>query len=187
MLRGLLAGSVLLVAACSGTDAECVIDTDCPLFQRCARQKCVSVGGGPAPRDAGREGGSGEGGVRDGATEGGPIDGSRSDATDDDAMSSDAPACPDLVGSYAVTSISGSCADLAMSAAVMVTVGSDPCLVGFSGAIAGGGTVGPEGDLIPPLTIMTSGGTMLTCAGSFTGGTISLNCTPDCLVALTRM
>ena len=163
---------------------ECVIDTDCPLFQACSRHKCISLGGA-TPRDGGREGGSGEGGVRDGATEGGPMDGSRSDATDEDATASDAAACPDLVGSYTVTSIMGSCADVSMGASINVSSASDPCLVGFSVAIAGGASVSADGDVMP--TIMTTGGTMLMCSGSFTSGTISLSCLPDCFMALTRM
>jgi hypothetical protein len=34
------------VAACGGSDAQCVIDTDCPLFNRCMAQQCVPIGGG---------------------------------------------------------------------------------------------------------------------------------------------
>ncbi|MBW2460228.1 MAG: hypothetical protein JRH11_01195 [Deltaproteobacteria bacterium] len=38
--------ALLPAAACGGSDAQCVIDTDCPLFNRCMAQQCVPLGGG---------------------------------------------------------------------------------------------------------------------------------------------
>jgi hypothetical protein len=32
------------LVACGGSDAQCVIDTDCPLFNRCMAEQCVPIG-----------------------------------------------------------------------------------------------------------------------------------------------
>lgn len=52
---------VLVAATCGGDDApQCILDTDCPLGQRCSEDKCVQRGA-PARRDAGPAGEAGVG------------------------------------------------------------------------------------------------------------------------------
>jgi hypothetical protein len=65
-----------------GSDAECVIDSDCPaLAQRCEANRCVPLG---EPRDLGTpdmgDGGERDGAVRDGSTDGSTDDGGPADA-----------------------------------------------------------------------------------------------------------
>ncbi len=60
-----------LTAACGGSDAQCVIDTDCPVFNRCMAEQCVPVGGGDAAVDTGVP------------TDSGPPDGSPMDSAAD--------------------------------------------------------------------------------------------------------
>jgi hypothetical protein len=65
-----------------GSDAECVIDSDCPsLAQRCEANRCVPLGG---PVDLGMPD-MGDGGVRDGAVRDGSTDGATGDAGPVDA------------------------------------------------------------------------------------------------------
>ncbi len=54
----------MAVSGCGGSDAQCLIDTDCPLFQRCAQSACVPVDlpGGPITR---RDAGLDDGGQRE--------------------------------------------------------------------------------------------------------------------------
>lgn len=61
ILRTLVVFIALFAGAC-GDKAECVIDTDCALRERCsADNKCVALGGEPAPpEDAGTSEDSGE-------------------------------------------------------------------------------------------------------------------------------
>lgn len=63
----------IAAAACGGDDApQCILDTDCPLGQRCSSDKCVQRGA-PARRDSGPTGG--EAGVPDtGVTDSGVPD-----------------------------------------------------------------------------------------------------------------
>ncbi|MCC7540344.1 MAG: hypothetical protein IT379_29275, partial [Deltaproteobacteria bacterium] len=59
MLALVLAG--ISTTACGDDPPQCLLDTDCPLGQRCAEEKCVQRGA-PARRDSGTVG---EGGVAD--------------------------------------------------------------------------------------------------------------------------
>lgn len=54
--------------ACGGSDAQCVIDTDCPLFNRCMDEQCVPVGGGDV----------------DSSTDSGPVDSGTVDSSTPD-------------------------------------------------------------------------------------------------------
>ncbi len=52
-------GLLLALLSCGGSDAQCVVDTDCDLFQRCSAAHCVPVGdydGGTSGRDAALDG-----------------------------------------------------------------------------------------------------------------------------------
>jgi hypothetical protein len=74
--------AVLGWSAGCGSDAECVIDSDCPaLAQRCEANRCVPLG---EPRDLGTPD-MGDGGVRDGAVRDGATDGAAGDAGAPDA------------------------------------------------------------------------------------------------------
>lgn len=70
----LLAATTLSMASAQlgcGSDAECAIDTDCPVFSRCEANRCVPLG---AVMDAGmREGGAGEAGLPDGSAPDAPM------------------------------------------------------------------------------------------------------------------
>jgi len=71
--------ALLGLSAGCGSDAECVIDSDCPrLAQRCEANRCVPLGG---LRDLGTAD-MGDGGVRDGAVRDGATDGAAGDAGD---------------------------------------------------------------------------------------------------------
>ncbi|RLB53072.1 MAG: hypothetical protein DRJ42_12930 [Deltaproteobacteria bacterium] len=79
LLFPLLVLLVLLPAvACGGSDAQCVIDTDCPLFNRCMDQQCVPLGGGDT------DSGTADSGVTDSGT--------RDSSTPDTGVDSGTPA-----------------------------------------------------------------------------------------------
>jgi len=76
-LGALLLPGAIGLTGCGGDDPDCVIDTDCPLFQRCQAGACVDLGaldgGGDAAVDAARpEGGMDSGPDDDGGVDAGP-------------------------------------------------------------------------------------------------------------------
>ncbi|MCS6799681.1 MAG: hypothetical protein NZ898_14405 [Myxococcota bacterium] len=173
-----------LLAACGGSDAQCVIDTDCPLFQRCERNRCIALG----PTDAGRREGGLDASVEGGRTDG-PVDDGRTESSIDGPPAdgpTDGARCPTVAGEYIVSASSMACPGSLLSGSPSVTVsaGEDACLLGLSGAIAGSARIDAEGNL-SDLMLATDEGP-LRCAGSYAGGAFSLSCVGGCDVTLMR-
>ncbi len=142
-LLSLGCAAAIVLAAC-GSSSECVIDTDCPLDQRCSAKKCVPVGA----RDAGSADGSTEGGM-DGAVEGGVGDGAV-DASPDGALLDGAlpdaaaagacgnPADQSIVTTQPLTTIMWGCGATTCDATAMVDPCTSTCVV--SSTTGDGGT-----------------------------------------------
>ena len=155
-----------LFAACGGSDAQCVIDTDCPLFNRCSAQQCVPVGG-----DAGVDTGT-------------PTDSSVDTSVTDTGMDSG----PGMVGSGNVTvsqtPLPMMMASHSMSAGFARTGGASICTTteGSPCVVVECVTAPPMDAGMPDAGMMDAGDASVTAphAGQvdLTGGLVDLTITP---------
>lgn len=92
-MRGLIFSAVVAVLAAipgCGSDAECELDTDCPLFQACSDERCVPIGADSgAPTDGGGMDGGRDGGRDGGGEDAGEDAGDDAGTPDDDAGSTE--------------------------------------------------------------------------------------------------
>lgn len=175
--------AVLALAACS-SGPQCVIDTDCPLGQRCASSGTCAVVG--EALDGGGRSDAGDASVRDGAM----ADAARDGATDDAAVDAGA-TCPMITAdTYVIVEpLVGSCV-FPTGAQVTIAAGATSCdwtAASVADPVVDGTfAIAADGAITASLRVMGAA-EPTACTGTYDAVTtrqIAFTCAPDCVITI---